>query len=180
MTGSKELPAPRTINIQEAQKAIQRERESQMTIGDVRKEKDRTIQIIEDKTISIRDELQKLTNTYKISCIGTDTIEAMDIKTATALDTAGLTVDSVINGTDFETTLHMRMDVYLQSYPLRMEEAMMKFTSEYFKDNDTLEHYIREITGSTIEISKYRDQLAQGVHAPSSIQHTCSAIWMEP
>jgi hypothetical protein len=41
MTGSKELPAPRTINIQEAQKAIQREREreSQMTIGDVPKKR---------------------------------------------------------------------------------------------------------------------------------------------
>jgi hypothetical protein len=66
--------------------------------------------------------------------------------------------------TDFETTLHKRMDAYLQSYPLRMEEAMMKFTSEYFKDNDTLEHYIREIARSTIDISEYQDQLAQEVH----------------
>jgi hypothetical protein len=69
--------------------------------------------------------------------------------------------DSIINETDFETTLNMRMDAYLQSYPLKMEEAMMKFTSEYFKDNDTLEHYIREIAGSMIDISEYRDQLAQ-------------------
>jgi hypothetical protein len=55
MTDSKEQPAPRTIDIKDAQKAIQKE--SQMAIGDVRKEKDRNIQIIEDKTRSIRDEL---------------------------------------------------------------------------------------------------------------------------
>jgi hypothetical protein len=55
MTDSKEQPAPRTIDIKEAQKAIQKE--SQMAIGDVLKEKDRNIQIIEDKKRSIRDEL---------------------------------------------------------------------------------------------------------------------------
>jgi hypothetical protein len=53
----------------------------------------------------------------------------MDIKTATALNMAGLTVDLIINGgTDFKTTLQQWMDAYIKSYPPKMEDTMMKFT----------------------------------------------------
>ena len=157
---SKEPAATRTIDIKEIQK------ESKRAIGEVRMEKDRNIKIIEDKTRSIREELQKLTTacTTTISSIGIDTNDAMDIKTAKILDIANFSVESVISGKEFETTLHKRMNAYLESYPIQMEEAMMKFTSEYFKDNDTLEHYIRDIAGTVIDISAYRDQLAQEVH----------------
>jgi hypothetical protein len=45
-----------------------------------------------------------------------------------------------------------------------MEDSMMKFTEFYFNNNDTLDHYIRDIAGSTMDIGAYKDQLDQEIH----------------
>jgi hypothetical protein len=81
-----------------------------------------------------------------------------------AVNMAGLTDDSIVNGTDFETTINQRMDAYIESYPPTMEDSMMKFTELYFNNNDTLDHYIRDIAGSTMGIGSYKDQLDREIH----------------
>jgi hypothetical protein len=77
---------------------------------------------------------------------------------------AGLTVDSIVKGADFETTINQRMDAYIESYPPKMEDSMMKFTELYFNNNDTLDHYVRDIAGSTMDIGAYKDQLDREIH----------------
>jgi hypothetical protein len=56
------------------------------------------------------------------------------------------------------------MDAYIESYPLTMEDSMMKFTELYFNNNDTLDHYVRNIAGSTMGIGAYKDQLDREIH----------------
>ena len=70
-----------------------------------------------------------------------DTINAIYIEAATALNTAGLIAGFIINKTDFETTLQQRMDANIESYPPKMEDTIMKSTESYLNNNDTLEHY---------------------------------------
>jgi hypothetical protein len=115
---------------------------------------------------AIREDLQRRSDrvTYKISGLGIDTMDNIDIKSATALKMAGLTVDSIVKGKDFETTINQRMDAYIESYPPTMEDSMMKFTELYFNNNDTLDHYVRDIAGSTMDIGAYKDQLDREIH----------------
>jgi hypothetical protein len=91
-------------------------------------------------------------------------MDNIDIKSATALNMAGLTVNSVVKGTDFETTINQRIDAYIESYPPTMEDYMMKFPELYFDNNDTLDHYIRDIARSTMDIGAYKDQLDRKIH----------------
>jgi hypothetical protein len=56
------------------------------------------------------------------------------------------------------------MDAYIESYPPTMEDSMMKSTELYLNNNDTLDHYIRDIAGSTMDIGAYKDQLDQEIH----------------
>jgi hypothetical protein len=54
---------------------------------------------IDDKMRAIREDLQRHSDwvTDKISGLGIDTMDNVDIKSATALNMAGLTVDSIVN-----------------------------------------------------------------------------------
>jgi hypothetical protein len=113
---------------------------------------------IDDKMRAIREDLQRRSDrvTDKISGLGIDTMDNIDIKSATALNMAGLTVDSIVKGTDFETTINQRMDAYIESYPPTMEDSMMKFTELYFNNNDTLEGHIK-ISGTKRFIKQQLD-----------------------
>jgi hypothetical protein len=94
------------------------------------------------------------------------------IKSLTALNMAGLTVDSIVKGKESETTINQRMDAYIESYPPTMEDSMMQFTELYFNNNDTLDHYVRDIAGSTMDIGAYKDQLDREIHQAAT-------RWME-
>jgi hypothetical protein len=155
-------PNPTTTN--STRKEIQQE--SQKVIKEIRAEKERANISIDDKMRATREDLQRRLDrvTDKISGLGIDTMDNIDIKSATALNMAGLTVDSIVNGTGFETTLNQRMDAYIGSYPPTMEDSMMKFTELYFNNNDTLGHYIRDIAGSTMDLGAYKDQLDREIH----------------
>jgi hypothetical protein len=123
-------PNPTTTN--STRKEIQQE--SQKAVKEIRAEKDRTNISIHDKMRAIREDLQRRSDrvTDKILGLGIDTMDNIDIKSATALNMAGLTVDSIVKGTDFETTINQRMDACIESYPPTMEDSMMKFTELYF------------------------------------------------
>jgi hypothetical protein len=131
-------PNPTTMN--STGKEIQQE--SQRAIKEIRAEKDRTNISIDDKMRAIQEDLQRRSDrvTDKISGLGIETMDNIDNKSATALNMAGLTVDPIVNGTDFKTTINQWMDAYIESYPPTMEDSMMKFTELYFNNNDTLEH----------------------------------------
>jgi hypothetical protein len=141
---------PTTLDIKDAKEAIHRE--GKLVGGEIRKERDRILKNITDRDQSSRDELQRRTNRSidRITGTGNDTMDNMDITAASAIDKAESIVDTVINGTDFRGTLRQRIDAYIESYPPTMEHTMYKFTEQYFKNNEQLDNYIRDIAGSTI------------------------------
>jgi chromosome segregation ATPase len=126
------------MDIKDAEEAIHRE--GKLVSGEIRKERDRILKNIMDKDQSSRDELQKRTDRSidRITGIGIDTMDNMDIKAATALDRAESTVNTVINGTDFIVTLRQRIDAYIESYSPTMQDIMYGFTETYFKNNEQL------------------------------------------
>jgi hypothetical protein len=158
------VSAPNSTTTNFTRKEIQQE--SQKVIKEIRAEKERANISIDDKMRAIREDLQRRSDrvTDKISGLGIDTMDNIDIKSAAALNMAGLTVDSIVKGTYFETAINQRMDACIESYPPTMEDSMMKFTELYFKNNDTLDHYIRDIAGSTMDLGAYKDQLDQEIH----------------
>lgn len=141
---------PTTLDVKDAKEAIHSE--GKLVRGEIRKERDRILKNIMDRDQSSRDELQRRTDRSidRLTGIGNDTMDNMDIKAATALDRAKSTVNTVINGTDFKTTLRQRIDAYIESYPPTMQDTMYRFTETYFKNNEQLDNYIRDIAGSTV------------------------------
>jgi hypothetical protein len=123
---------------------------------------------------AIREDLQRRSDrvTDKISGLGIDTMDNIDIKSMAALNMAGLAVDSIVKGIDFETTINQWMDAYIESYPPTMEDSMMKFPELYFNNNDTLDHYVRDIADSPMDIGAYKDQLDREIHQAAT-------QWME-
>jgi hypothetical protein len=151
---------PTTLDIKDAKEAIHRE--GKLVSGEIRKERDRILKTITDRDQSSREEIQRRTDRSidRITGIGNDTMENMDIKAATVLDKAESTVNTVINGTDFKATLRQRIDAYIESYPPTMQDTMYRFTETYFKNNEQLDNYIRDIAGSTVGT----DQLNKEIH----------------
>jgi hypothetical protein len=140
-----------TLDIKDAKEAIHRE--GKLVSGDIRKERDRILKIIADKDPLSQNELQRRTDRSRIdriTAIGIDTIDNMDIKAATALDRAESTVNTVINGTDFQAILRQQIDAYIKSYPPTMQDTMYGFTETYLKNNEQLDEYIKDIAGSTV------------------------------
>jgi hypothetical protein len=134
------------MDIKDAKEAIHRE--GKLVSGEIRKERGRILKNIMDKDQSSQDELQRRTDRsiYRIIMgIGIDTMDNMDIKAATALDRAESTVNTVINRTDFKASLRQRIDAYIESYPPTMQDTMYGFTETYFKNNEQLDNYIKDI-----------------------------------
>jgi hypothetical protein len=159
---------PTTLDIKDAKEATHRE--GKLVSGDIRKERDRILKTIADKDHSSRDELQRRTDRSidRITAIGNDTMDNMDIKAATALDRAESTVNAVINGTVFQAILQQRIDAYSELYPPTMQDTMYGFTKTYLKNNEQLDEYIKDIAGSTVGT----DQLNKEVHR-------AAANWMD-
>jgi hypothetical protein len=118
----------------------------------VKVEKVRNMEILNDKSRSIKDKFQKLTSTTEdsILTIVKEATDTMDIALATVLNQSNRAVESVLEGPDFRSTLEQNVEKYIQSYPKEMEVAMDKFTEAYFTENDTLEHYIRTVASSVM------------------------------
>jgi hypothetical protein len=105
-------------SIEVTRKAI--EKESQKAIGEIRAEKDRNMENINDKSRSVRDEFNKLTSTTEeaIVTIAKEAIDTMDITLRTVQNQSDRAVETVINGLEFETTVQNRIDEYIHSNPV--------------------------------------------------------------
>ena len=154
---------PSTTHVDGTRKAIQNE--CQKVLAALRAEKDRNIVALNDKSRSIREEFQKLTTTTtdEISSITKDAIDTMDITVATVINQSNRAVESVIQAPAFNTTIQKRIDEYIKSYPMEMNDAMQKFTEVYFTDNDTLEHYIKTVARSVTDVGNIQAQIEEQV-----------------
>jgi hypothetical protein len=143
--------SPSTTHVEGLRNAIQNE--CHKGIAAVKAEKVRNMEILNDKSRSIKDEFQKLTNTTEdsIRTIVKEATDTMDITLATVLNQLNRAVETALEGPNFRTTLDQNVEKYIQSYPKEMEVAMDKFTEAYFTENDTLEHYIRKVASSVMK-----------------------------
>jgi hypothetical protein len=109
---------------------------------------------INDKSRSVQDEVLKLTKTTRneISTTTTEALDSLDITLATVLDQAAVAVQSVVKGSDFDIMMQDRINNYIQSYPQEINDEMIKFAKIFFTDNETIEHYIREVARSATKI----------------------------
>jgi hypothetical protein len=53
---------------------------------------------------------------------------------------------------------------YIQSYPQEMNDEMIKFAKIFITDNETIEHYIREVARSATEIGGIQEQLEKEIN----------------
>jgi hypothetical protein len=88
----------------------------------------------------------------------------LDITLATVLDQAAVAVRSVFEGLDFDVMIQDRINNYIQSYPQEMNDEMIKFAKIFFTENETIEHYIREVARSATEIGGIKEQLKKEVN----------------
>jgi hypothetical protein len=91
----------------------------------------------------------------------------LDITLATVLDQAAVAVRSVVEGSDFDVMIQDRINNYIQSYLQEMNDEMIKFAKIFFTDNETIEHYIREVALSATEIGGIQEQLGKEIKARS-------------
>jgi hypothetical protein len=156
--------APNTTSIELTKQA--KEKEYQKAIAEVRAEKDRNMKNINDKSRSVQDEILKLTRTTRdeISTTTTEALDSLDITLATVLDQSAVAVRSVVEGSDFDVMIQDRINNYIQSYPQEMNDEMIKFAEIFFTDNETVEHYIREVARSATEIGGIQEQLEKEVN----------------
>jgi hypothetical protein len=154
--------APNITSIEVTKKAI--EKECQKAIGKLRAKKDRNMENINDKSRSVQDDISTLTRATKeeISTTTKEATEAMDIKLAMILDQSTIAVKLVIKGPDFNTTVQEQINANIKTYPHEMNDAMTKYTGIFFKDNDTLKHYIWDVASSAMEIGSIQEQLEGG------------------
>jgi hypothetical protein len=57
-----------------------------------------------------------------------------------------------------------RINNYIQSYPQEMNDEMIKFAKIFFTDNETVEHYIREVARSATESGGIQEQLEKEIN----------------
>jgi hypothetical protein len=132
-------------------------------LGDIKAEKERTIKNLNDKSRTIREESLKLTETAieEIKSIKQEAIETMDITLATILNESNRAVETAIKGPSFVTTVQEQIDEYIQSYPQEIHDSMIKFTEEFFKDNESVEYYIRMVATPVIDIGNIQQQIEE-------------------
>jgi hypothetical protein len=150
---------PSTTHVEGTRKAIQDE--CQKVLAAVRAEKDRNIEALNDKSRLIRDEFQKLTTTTteEISSITKDAIVTMDITVAAVVNQSNRAIESIIEGPAFNTVVQKRIDEYINSYPMEMNDGMLKFTEVYSTDNNTLEHYIKTVARLVTDVGNIQAQI---------------------
>jgi hypothetical protein len=117
------------------------------------------MEVLNDRSRSIRDEFHKLTSTTEdsISIIVKEATDTMEIKLATVLNQSNIAVELAIEGPYFKTTVEENVDKYIKSYPQEMEGAMNRFTEEYFTESDTLEHYTKTVATSVMNVGDNQD-----------------------
>jgi hypothetical protein len=124
--------SPSTTHIEGLRKAIQNE--CHKGIAAVKAENVRNMEILNDKSRSIKDEFKKLTNITEVNIrtIVKEATDTMDITLATVLNQSNRAVETALEGPNFRSALDQNMENYIQSYPKEMEGAMDKFTEAYF------------------------------------------------
>jgi hypothetical protein len=156
---------PSTTNIETMQNPIKMEKALGKALGEIKAEKERAIKTLNDKSRSLKEENLKLTETTKeeITSITQNAIETMDITLATVLNQSNQAVESAIKGPYFNTTVQERMDDYIESYPQEMHDLMIKFKEEFFKDNESVECYIRMVATSVTDIGNIQQEIEEQV-----------------
>jgi hypothetical protein len=156
--------APNNTSIKLTKQAI--EEEYQKAIAEVRAEKDRNKKNVNDKSRSVQDKILKLTRTTRdeISTTTTEALDSLDITLATVLDQSAVAVRSVVEGSDFDIMIQDQINNYIQSYPQEMNDEMTKFAKIFYTDNETVEHYIREVARTATEIGDIQEQLEKEVN----------------
>jgi hypothetical protein len=88
----------------------------------------------------------------------------MDITLATVLDQSVIAVQAVVKGSDFKEVLQDQINRYIQSYPQEIHDEMIKFAKLFFTDNETVDHYIRKVASSVMEIGDIQEKLETEVN----------------
>jgi hypothetical protein len=116
-----QLVSPSTTHVEGLQNAMQNE--CHKGIAAVKAEKVRNMEILNDKSRSIKDEFKKLTSTTEDSIwtIVKEATDTMDITLATVLNQSNRAVETALEGPNFRTALDQNVEKYIQSYPEEME-----------------------------------------------------------
>jgi hypothetical protein len=102
--------SPSTTHVEGLQNEIQNE--CHKGIAAVKAEKVRNMEILNDKSRSIKDKFQKLTSTIEdsILTIVKEATDTMDITLATVLNQSNRAVETILQGPDFSFTLEQNVE----------------------------------------------------------------------
>ena len=115
------------------------------------------------KNIIVENRLQSIATKTELATLTKKATDDLVITLQMIEDQSKAALTTIIDGPDFRQIIKTQIRAYIKTFPQEMSDALMKFSIDFFKDNDTIDHYIRGVASSVTDIGDITDKLEREI-----------------